>query len=241
MGVLPETSILLKIIMKFDDTRDFPYYRNNPRISKKAWIMLLLLVPISFIIYSIFLDASDLFASILFCFILLIPLLYVSNWDYTLIFRKPTRNEIILAVLMFVGYIVYAIVVGEILDYYGLAGTGLTEDTVVTLENIVALVFSLMGEELIKFIPLMFFMRLFYKFTSNRKFSIAASSVIIMIYFGVLHYSPPYSTMISVLLIQGFGTIFELYGYLRTKNLIVSYISHLLTDAIIYILIFLGM
>lgn len=226
--------------MKFDNTRDFPYYRNNPRISKKGWIVLLLLIPFSFLIYTIVSEISEFIGSLIFCLILLIPLLYYSNWDYTLLFQKPTRNEIILAVLMFLGYLAYSIVVGTILDGASASGSGLANSFTITLESIVSLVFSMMGEELIKFIPLMFFMRLFYKYTNSKSLSIALSSVIILISFGLLHYYPPYTTLISVLALQGFGSIFELYGYLRTKNLLVPYISHLLTDALVFTLIFLG-
>ena len=98
----------------------------------------------------------------------------------------------------------------------------------------------MMGEELVKFIPLMFLMRLVYKFTSNRKLTIVIPAVIILICFGLIHYYPPYLTLASVLAIQGFGTIFEMYGYIRTKNIFVPYISHLLTSATVFIVVLLG-
>ena len=227
--------------MKFNDTRDFPYYKHNPRISKKWWMILLLLIPVSMMVYAATAQTSEFIGSLIFCLMLLIPLLYVSNWDYGLLFKKPSRNEIILAVLMFAGYIIYSFIVATLLENFGLTGTGYDELLTVNLESTASLVFSLMAEELIKFIPLMFFLRLFYKYTSNRKLSVALSSAIIIIFFGLLHYAPPYSTLISVLALQGFGTIFELYGYIRTKNVLVPYISHLLTDAIIFIMIFLGL
>lgn len=227
--------------MKFDKTRDFPYYKHNPRLSKTAWLTLILLLPISMGVYELIASQSELIGSIAFCMVLLIPILYFSNWDYTLLFKKPGRNEIILAVLMFAGYMAYSLVVGIALDMTNLSGTGLNEAITINLESTVALIFSIMGEELVKFIPLMFFLRLFYKYTDNRNLSIAISSVIIMICFGLLHYDPPYSTLTSVLAMQGFGTIFELYGYIRTKNVLVPYISHLLTDAFIFITIMLGL
>ena len=48
------------------------------------------------------------------------PLLYYSNWNYKIFFQKPSRNESILAILMFAEYMIYAIVVNEILDFAGL-------------------------------------------------------------------------------------------------------------------------
>lgn len=185
--------------------------------------------------------SSEFLGSIVFCFTMLIPLLYFSNWNYRLIFQKPDRNEIILAVLMFAGYMIYATVMGYVLHMFHLAGAGVADSMEVTLESTVSLIFSMMGEELLKFIPLMFFMRLIYKFTGNRKLSLIISTIIVLTCFGLVHYDPATSTIISVLLIQGLGSIFEIYGYIKTKNLIVAYISHLLTDAIIFIIILLGM
>ena len=171
---------------------------------------------------------------------MLIPLLYYSKWDYSLIFRKPTKNEILLGILMFIGYMIYAFAVGEILDFYGLSGTGVVDESFkVTAETLLSLIFSMMGEELVKFIPLMFFMRLVFKYTDNRKLAIVISTIIVLIGFGLLHYDEG-TTLVSVLVLQGAGSIFEMYGYLKTKNLWVPYISHFLTDFFVFSLMFMG-
>ena len=224
--------------LEFDTTRDFPYYRNNPRISKKSWIGLLILLPISFLTYSLLFTLSEFVASVAFCLVLLIPLLYVSKWEYSLFIRKPTKDEITLAILMFLGYAIYSIIVATALENFDLVGLGIDAAMTVTFESIVSLLFSMLAEELIKFIPLMFFLRLFYRYTENRKLSIVFSTAIVLVGFGMLHYAPPYSTLPSVLLLQGLGSIFEVYGYLKTKNIFVPYLSHLLTDAIAFIMIF---
>lgn len=227
--------------LEFDNTRDFPYYNNNPHISKIGWFILLLTVPISYIlVYGIFGIFSELLGSIMFCFTMLIPLLYFSKWDYSLIFHKPTKNELLLAFTMFICYMIYAIMMGTILDMFNLSGVGIGEAIDVNWELIFGLIFSMMAEELLKFIPLMFFMRLVYKYSNNKKLSIILSSIIILIGFGLIHYDPSTTTIISVLVLQGFGTIFELYGYLKTKNLFVPYISHILTDALIFTLMLIG-
>lgn len=217
-----------------DKTRDFPYYKHNPRLSKTAWIVLLVLVPVSLLAYSLISLKSEFIGSLAFCLMMLIPLLYFSNWDYSLMFRKPTRKEIGLAVLLFIGYMIYALAIGEFLDLIGQGTVATPESMGTSLETIISLVFSMMGEELMKFIPLMFFMRLIYKFTENRKASVVISTIIILIYFGLLHFEPGVNTIIFVLLTQGLGSIFELYGYIKTKNVFVPYISHLLTDALIF-------
>ena len=155
-------------------------------------------------------------------------------------FRRPSRNEIILAVIMFAGYIIYAIVIDAVLVDLGVSYADAGAPYDVNFEEIISLIFSMMGEELVKFIPLMFFLRLFFKYTNDRKLSISISAAIIMIGFGLLHYDPTSSSIASVLLIQGLGSIFEIYGYLKTKNIYVSYMSHFLTDMFLYIGVFLG-
>lgn len=224
--------------LTFDEDRDFPYYKNNPRISKGQWLILWLLLPIG--LFGSILFSSELVGSIFFCFILLIPLLYFSNWDYKLFIRKPTRNEIILGILMFAGYMIYGSVVGSVLDALHLSGPA-NLDMKIDIISIFSLIFAMMGEELVKFIPLMFFLRVFYKFTNNTKISIAISTIIVLIGFGLIHYAPGYNTLISVLLLQGMGSIFEMYGYIKTKNIFVPYLSHILTDAVAFIAIMIGL
>ena len=224
--------------LEFDGNKDFPYYNNNPKLSKTAWIVLLLSIPIGILLYVIF--PSIMLGSIVFCLSMLIPLLYFSNWNYSLFIQKPTKNEIILGVLMFGGYLIYSITVGTILDFITPTPEMPNEILGITVEGTVSLIFSMMGEELVKFIPLMFFMRLVYKYSNNRKLAIVVSAIIVLTGFGLMHYAPPYTTLTSVLLIQGAGSMFGVYGYLKTKNIIVPYISHLLTDAFVFITVLSG-
>jgi membrane protease YdiL (CAAX protease family) len=93
---------------------------------------------------------------------------------------------------------------------------------------------QLMGEELFKIILLIIAMSIIYHFTKNRKLSIIISSIITMTIFGIAHYQ--YGPLIQILLIQGLGSIFDLYAYLKTKNVLVSYLAHLLYDFIPFIM-----
>ena len=74
----------------------------------------------------------------------------------------------------------------------------------------------------------------------HRRLSIIASSILTLIFFGLTHLEPG-TTIVSVLVIQGAGSIFHLYAYLKTKNLFVSYLSHLMTDAAILITVMIGL
>ncbi|MBR0472195.1 MAG: hypothetical protein IJI98_05805 [Methanosphaera sp.] len=196
-----------------------------------GWILLFISILLGFILSASVYDYSEFLSSLIQCTVMFIPLLYYLGWDYKLIIRWPTRDEVKLAILMFLGYICYAMVMIIILETLGLTGSGgVVPEDYVTIETIISLIFSMMSEELIKFIPLMFFMRLFYKFSQKRKLSFIVSAIIVMAGFGLLHYTDGV-TLYSVLLIQGLGSIFEVYGYYKTRNLLVPYLSHLLTDA----------
>lgn len=50
-----------------------------------------------------------------------------------------------------------------------------------------------------------------------------------------------YVMLIYALFIQGFGSIFEFYGYIKTKNILVPFLCHLLTDEFIILLVLLGL
>lgn len=225
-------------MLNLDNDRDFPYYNEIPRMSKIGWLVLLICIPVSYFASGFISGLSnDVIGSIFFLLILLVPLLYFSNWDYSLFFQKPTRNEFILAILMALAYFAYSTVFTILLNANGIPDVTKADANVVAL---ISLVFSMMAEELIKFIPLMFLLRVFFKYTSNRRLSIMASSVITLIFFGLIHLEPTVS-IISVLVVQGAGSIFHLYVYLKTKNLFVSYLSHLMTDASVLILIMFGL
>ena len=224
---------------KFEDREyDFPWYRHNPRVSKLGWIVLFFSIFVAFILYAI--PDSEMFASILFCIALLVPVLYFLDWDIKAIIRKPTSKQVGLAVLLFVGYIIYALVMGEILEILNLAGSDVVSVDMITLESLFSLIFAMMGEEMIKLIPFLFFLRLFYKYSDNRKLSVIVSVLFVMVFFGLMH-AMDFESIPSVLLLQGAGSIFEFYGYIKTKNVMVSYITHLCTDAFIYLIILAGL
>ena len=144
-----------------------------------------------------------------------------------------------LAVFMFVIYMLYSIAMASALEMFNLLPV---DETPLNLNiiSLVSLFFSMMGEELLKFIPLMFFMRVFFKYTNKRNLSFVSSMVIVLIFFAFLHFDPSSTSIASVLLLQGVGSLVEMYGYAKTKNLFVPYMSHLFTDAFSFILIMLG-
>ena len=215
---------------------DFPFYRKNPHVPKHGWIVMFVALVVGFFLQYFF---SEIIGGIIFCAIPLAAVLYYLGGDIKAIIRKPAVRDVALAVMLFVGYIIYSIVIMSILEQVGLAGSDIVSDEMVTIYSILSLIFSMMGEELMKFIPFIFFMRLIFKYSDNRKLSIIASMLIVMLFFAFLHVMDLQS-VVSCLLLQGLGSIFEFFGYIKTKNLLISYITHFCTDAFILAIILLG-
>lgn len=221
---------------KFEDKKlDFPFYKKNPHIPKWGWIVLFIVLPIGLL----FAMSTELHFVILSCIVLIVPVLYFLKWDYKAIFQKPTLKEIGLAVALFVGYIIYSLAMTIVLENFGIVSSGLLEDGSITLMTMVTSIFSIMGEEFVKFIPFIFFLRLFFKFTENRKLSVIVSVLLVMAFFATLH-AYNFKMFIFALFIQGFGSIFEYIGYIKTKNILISYITHLCTDMFIFSIALLG-
>lgn len=216
--------------------RDFPFYNKNPYIPKWGWIILFF----TFITGGILVMSNKVEISILSCIVFIIPVLYFLKWDYKAIFQKPSLRDIGLAVALFIGYIIYSIILSTTLEPFGIVSSGLIEKESVTVITVISSIFSLMGEEFLKFLPFMFFLRLSYKFSNKRKLSVAISVGLVMIMFASLHaYNP--IMFVYALFIQGLGSIFEFYGYIKTKNIIVSYITHLCTDVFIFSFVLFGL
>ena len=215
---------------------DFPFYRKNPYIPKWGWVVLFLIMPIGLILTI----STRIPIAVLSCIIFIVPVLYFLNWDYKAIFQKPKAKDVGLAIALFVGYLIYAIAMGALLENFGIVSEGIIEESSVTVMSVVALIFTLMSEEFFKFIPFMFFLRVCYKYSGNRKLSVIISVILVMVFFALFHmYS--FNMFLFALCIQGFGSIFEFYGYIKTKNILVSYITHLCTDVFIYSLALLGL
>ena len=221
---------------KFEDKDyDFPFYNKNPYIPKWGWIVLFFALFIGFFLSL----SSKIYISIIGCIVLIVPVLYFLKWDYKAIFRMPSRRDILLVVALFAGYMIYSIVVGEVLSGVGIVSSGTVDSQSLDVMKMISSIFTTLGEEFIKFIPFMFFLRVLYKYTNKRKLSVIISVALIMLMFASMHaYNP--IMFIFALCIQGLGSIFEFYGYIKTKNIMVPYLCHLLTDEFIFLITLLG-
>ena len=183
--------------------------------------------------------SDKVYFAILGCIVFIVPVLYFLKWDYKAILRIPSSRDLLLVVALFVGYMIYAIVIGAVLDQVGIVSSGTVDPGSLGVMTLIKSIFSVLGEEFIKFIPFMFFLRVIYKYSNNRKLSVIISVALVMLMFASIHAYNPIMFLFA-LCIQGFGSIFEFYGYIKTKNIMVSYLCHLLTDEFIFIIALLG-
>ena len=105
---------------KFEDKDfDFPIYNKNPYIPKWGWVVLF----VTFLIGTLLSLSSNILFTILGCIVYIVPVLYFLKWDYNSIFKRPSSKDILLVVALFIGYFVYAILMGMILKQFGIVSS----------------------------------------------------------------------------------------------------------------------
>ncbi|MDO5810876.1 MAG: hypothetical protein Q4Q37_07240 [Methanobrevibacter sp.] len=156
-----------------NDDLDFPIYDKNPYVPKWGWAVLFLTIPIGLLLAL----SPKIPIAILSCLVVLIPLLYFLKWDIKAIYQKPRLKDVGIAVLLFAGYMIYSLALLAVLEQFGIVGGNLVGESTVTVMTMLPMVFTLMTEELIKFIPFMFFLRVGYKYSHNRKRSVVVASI----------------------------------------------------------------
>lgn len=223
---------------KFEDKSiDIPFYNGKPELSLLDWLVLLtgLILFVGLLIVPIYID-GNLF-SILLCLVLIIPVIYVTRGKLSLFFKKPKWGDLKLIFLCLMGYYIYTLAAVAVLTLNGIptnANGILSAD--MNLIFWITVLIQLIGEELFKILILIIIMAVVYHFTRNRKLSIYLGLVMVIISFGLIHYGA-YGSILQILLIQGIGSLFEMYAYIKTKNVVVTYLLHVITDAIPFIMV----
>ncbi|MGL6298320.1 MAG: CPBP family glutamic-type intramembrane protease [Methanobacteriaceae archaeon] len=216
---------------------DFPFY-NDSTISIYKWIVLAIsfLIPLIWTFSSI--DLGEYSAIIKLLVIFLVPLLgvgYIANWDFTSICKKIHKKDIKLIILLIIGQLIFSIIFGLLLSKFGVMSN--PNPIFNEFSNIftwIMIPIQLFGEELLKIIPFLIVLFIFTKITNNRKLGVIIGTLVALVIFGLLHMSA-YGNLVSILILQGLGSIFCLYGYLKTKNIFVSYAIHIIFDMVAFI------
>lgn len=215
---------------------DFPFYNNKPHLSNSKWIILAIgfIITVLFSLIPKLVIPQDI-SGFLYFLIPFLTFFYVANGKLGLIIKKFQKSDVWLMLGTLILYFVYTTIIVLLLSSIGIVSTA--NPAIHNLDRIlfwIVFPFQIFGEELIKLIPFLIVLFLVYKFTNNRKIGLIIAALASVLIFGLMHYNT-YGNIITVILIQGMGSIIMLFAYLKSKNILTSYIVHLATDTLLFI------
>ena len=214
-----------------DKNVDFPFYNENREFDKNSIIIILSSI---FLFVFLILGPIKFFEGqeqIILFLITIIPLLLLTKCNLSPFFRKISLNDLRLIIVSYIGYQVYYLIINGLFKLTNYT----TSSAIKYFENmdVLTLIFNFLqifSEEIFRIFVLLLIMYFIYKYTNDRKKSIILSTVFVLIIFGLLHVNTYSYNIIQILLLQGLGSIFEIFGYLKTKNLVIPIIIHLLIN-----------
>ena len=224
---------------KFEDKEyDLPLLNDDPRFTGRNVVILIIgFLIASAIPYLIHSTGNGLFKAILITLPPLLAVLYVFKDDMSNIFRMPKPRDIIVVIIGFTLMLVVAMIANTIGSALGIAS--LTDNAINgSPVLIICAVIQLLGEELIKFIPLIIVAAYLYK-SIGRKAAIIVAIIISQILFALFHI--PYGFAIGSLLLHiGFGSTVLPFVYVKTKNLVLCYMIFISKFLVVYAIHVLG-
>lgn len=221
-------------LLKFErEGFDFPFYKDN--LSKDRWIALILgfLINAIMVIFSPQIKAiSPVLFAVLFAVIPTIAFAYASKGDFSLILKKPVKKDIWLIIKMIILSYVFAILAGFTIKTLGFSFSPHIGFQIEGIGLYITLAIQIWGEELLKFLLFIVLFALLIKSTNTRKKSMVISVAVTLVCFALLHFNAYSGRIAQILVMQGLGSIFTVFAYLKTKNIFVSYMIHFIIDFI---------
>lgn len=225
---------------KFEDKEyDLPLLNDDPRFTARNVVILIIGFLIASAIPYLIPTGNGLLKAMLITFPPLLAVVYVFKDDMSNIFRMPKPGDLILVIIAFILMLVFGTISNIIGSALGIAS--LTDNTITGSPAVLVIcaVVQLLGEELIKFIPLIIIVAYLYKLI-GRKAAIIAAVIISQILFALFHI--PYGFAIGSLLLHiGFGSIVVPFVYVKTKNLVLCYLIYTSKFMGFYVIHLLGM
>jgi membrane protease YdiL (CAAX protease family) len=228
---------------------DFPYYQGWPvRISGPQWalVLVVLAAAFGFLLVSPFNgDYSIFITAIVFSVVPLVGLYAVAHPGWTAIFRRLTWRHIMWGVAFGLINIVVSWILGGIVTVIAETSANAATQSITekAAPEIVAkyasVAVQLFGEELLTILPLLALMYLFSaKMKWSRKKALVWAWIISAIIFALVHL-PTYDwNIIQCLVVIGGARLILSLAYIKTKNIWVSTIAHILNDWVLLTLPF---
>ena len=221
---------------RFEDKEyDLPFLNGDSRFTTKNVAILLIgfliTVVATFIIPP---NGNVMLKAILFTVPQLLAIVYVFKDDMSNIFRMPKPRDIVIVIIG----VILMFVFGILSNFIGMA-LGIPAQTNNSVNGsplilIIRSIIQLLGEELVKVIPLIIIVAYLYK-SIGRKAAIIVAIIISQIIFALVHI-PAYGFSIGFLLLyMGFSSIVLPLVYVKTKNVVLAYLIHLFYDLYVFL------
>ena len=217
---------------------DFPFY-NDDNFTRRDLLILTSGV-VLFCIWAV-ISSMQIFPStinrIMYFLVITVPFLIVAKGKIGLIVKRPRLYDIVLIVLgTFAMFFISTMMIVLLVKIGVIDPNNIKSNPVVSVEHdtlfFIGFFIQLIGEEMLKIVSFLVVLIAFYKRYGNRKAGIILGMFVSSLLFGLLHYGA-YGNLLQVIFTQGLGAgMIGIYQYVRTKNIMVSYVSHVLLDLI---------
>lgn len=232
---------------------EFPYYRGSERLGLWGWALILLGVALGLTadltnnaIMGALPHTKALQLTVGILIILAVPgLPLLGVWlaagpRIRLLFRRLTGRNWALIVVLMVLTALWSAGMNKALGTLGqqsVADASVADGASGVAKNIgvfLELPFLIFGEALFVVLPFLAVLALFTEvFKIPRKPAVIGAALIAGLAFGVYHFKAYDWHWAQMLISIGLGQIIVLFGYLKTKNVLVTYLAHLLLDWVI--------
>lgn len=219
---------------------DFPFY--NDKNIKALDIFILAITPILFTLYTYFpFEMPFGLGPFVFCFVQLGAFLFVARGKISLLIKKLSFKDIVRVIITLILQFIFAMAVAAIIKFVFKVATNGNDVLNMKMDIIfwIKVIVQLFGEELYKILIFLVGLIIMYRLTKKRTLSIVVATTISLLCFALIHMTT-YNNVIQILLLQGLASLFCMYNYLKTKNILTSYMQHVLFDAIPFILAMFG-
>jgi uncharacterized protein len=228
---------------------DFPYYQGWPVwISGPQWalVLVVLAAAFGFLLVGPFNGDYTIFITAFVCAVLpLVGLYIVAHPGWTAIFRRLTWRSFMWGVAfglinIVVSWVLGAIVTAIIGTTANAATTSITDKSALeVVAKYASVAIQLFGEELLTILPLLALLYLFAaKMGWSRKKAVVWAWIISAVIFALVHL-PTYDwNIIQCLVVIGGARLILSLAYIKTKNIWVSTIAHVLNDWVLLTLPF---
>lgn len=221
---------------------DFPFYNDDPKI--EPWGIILFAAAALYLTLSVFFEIEypGYLGAVLFCVIPLAAYLTVTRCKMSLIVKKFKAMDFVRIIVTLILQYVFTLSIAVARTV--MFGSEPTANSVLGAKMDasfwVVILIQLFGEELYKLLIFLVALILIYRITKKRMLSVVAATLITLLCFALAHLTAYNFNLTQILINQGLATFFCFYNYLKSKNILTSYIQHVLLDAIPFIMAMAG-